>query len=423
MSDKNSQVNYCSNKLFAGKDWLDSQGPFLIPSKVYEEIRKLGRVFKKFYEACDQLYLRSVQGRAPAYIAKWLDLGKPEWIISHARHDSQRGKIPRVIRPDLLLSEDQLTLTELDSVPGGIGLTAALQEKFRVDHPQSDTGQGMLDAWRRIFKDHDVIISREAADYRPEMEWLARHTPPQQVFSAEDYIPGDKPVYRFVECFDLANMPQHEKWLRAAESGLDFTPPFRPHLEEKLWLALLWLQPLEDQWRALLGDAYFRTMRQITPRSWIVCPDELPPHAVLPGLEVNSWQEVKKFSQKRRKLVLKPSGFSPLAWGARGVVVGHDVSLTDWATAIDNALRAFFTTPHILQEFRSASIMQIAYIARDGSSSSMAARIRLCPYYFVQGDETVLAGILVTACPADKKIIHGMRDSILTIAQLATQPK
>lgn len=45
----------------------------------------------------------------------------------------------------------------------------------------------------------------------------------------------------------------------------------------------------------------------------------------------------------------------------------------------------------------------------------MEGRVRLCPYYFVNAkDESVsLGGVLATICPADKKILHGMRDAIL----------
>jgi hypothetical protein len=44
-------------------------------------------------------------------------------------------------------------------------------------------------------------------------------------------------------------------------------------------------------------------------------------------------------------------------------------------------------------------------------------RVRLCPYYFVQGEgdaaRAKLSGVLATIAPADKKIIHGMRDAVL----------
>jgi hypothetical protein len=37
----------------------------------------------------------------------------------------------------------------------------------------------------------------------------------------------------------------------------------------------------------------------------------------------------------------------------------------------------------------------------------------LCPYYFVDGGKTEIGGALATICPADKKLIHGMRDAIM----------
>jgi hypothetical protein len=47
----------------------------------------------------------------------------------------------------------------------------------------------------------------------------------------------------------------------------------------------------------------------------------------------------------------------------------------------------------------------------------MPGRVRLCPYYFVSGDGDAarpkLGGVLATVVPADKKIVHGMRDAIL----------
>jgi hypothetical protein len=48
---------------------------------------------------------------------------------------------------------------------------------------------------------------------------------------------------------------------------------------------------------------------------------------------------------------------------------------------------------------------------------AMPGRVRLCPYYFVVGEGDAarahLAGVLATICPADKKLIHGMKEAIL----------
>jgi hypothetical protein len=48
----------------------------------------------------------------------------------------------------------------------------------------------------------------------------------------------------------------------------------------------------------------------------------------------------------------------------------------------------------------------------------MPVRALIRPYYFLAGTnpaklEAKLSGILATLVPSDKKIIHGMRDSIL----------
>lgn len=58
-----------------------------------------------------------------------------------------------------------------------------------------------------------------------------------------------------------------------------------------------------------------------------------------------------------------------------------------------------------------------------GAVQPLAGRVRLCPYYFVVGDGMPpwpqLGGVLATICPADKKIIHGMKDAILAPAGVA----
>jgi len=38
--------------------------------------------------------------------------------------------IPLIIRPDIILTDNGLSISELDSVPGGFGLLAALSEQY-----------------------------------------------------------------------------------------------------------------------------------------------------------------------------------------------------------------------------------------------------------------------------------------------------
>ena len=146
--------------------------------------------------------------------------------------------------------------------------------------------------------------------------------------SAENYQPqAGRDVYRFFELFDLPNLPGIDALMEAAgRNELTVTPPFKPYLEEKMWFALFWLQPLRDFWRRELGDKYFRTFQRILPYTWILDPTPLPQHAVIPRLEIHDWLDAAKFSQKERDLLLKISGFSPLGWGSRGVALGSDLA-------------------------------------------------------------------------------------------------
>jgi hypothetical protein len=43
----------------------------------------------------------------------------------------------------------------------------------------------------------------------------------------------------------------------------------------------------------------------------------------------------------------------------------------------------------------------------------LRGRVRLCPYYFVSENRTHLGGALATIAPADKKLLHGMKDAIM----------
>lgn len=400
--------------LFAGKEWRVAPEPFLLPAGMAEELEKLGFRLRKFVEACNLLYRLSASGRQPAWVADLLDRGKPPELVELARSKALAGEVPRVLRPDVILTDDGFIVAELDNVPGGIGLTAWLNEVYAAEGFKVLGADGMQQGFAALVAGGDIAVSREAADYRPEMEWMASRCG-ARVVSAED-LPADlsSDVYRFFELFDLPNIPGAMDLLRAVSEGARrMSPPPKPWLEEKLWFALFWLRPLADFWRRELGDRHFAELRKVIPRTWLMDPEPLPVTAVLPGLEVQSWDEVRKFSQKERELVVKISGFSELAWGSRSVRVGQDLSHEDWGRAIDQALGDWPDRPWIMQRFHTSRVVEMDYAEDDFSLGTMKGRVRLCPYYFTRPRETRLAGVLATICPADKKLLHGMTDAIL----------
>jgi hypothetical protein len=143
----------------------------------------------------------------------------------------------------------------------------------------------------------------------------------------------------------------------------------------------------------------------------------MPPHAAIPELNLTDWQQLKTLSQKARELILKVSGFSAHAWGARGVYFGSDLSHADWSAAVDQAIAGFDRSPHVLQRFHHAILNDTQWFDFERNEVvPMKGRARLCPYYFVAGDgdaaRAELGGVLATIVPADKKIIHGMTEAV-----------
>ncbi len=409
--------------LFAEKDWLLSPDAFAIEKKFLADLEQLGHRLFIFQRACNQLYQLSVKGKQPDWVARYLDAGKPAELIEFSRRKEIRDELPRVIRPDLILTDDGYIIAEIDSVPGGIGLTGWLNQTYsQFDREIIGGADGMLDGFQSVLPNGgDIVISQEASTYRPEMEWIIsklnqRPTPNWRVVAAENYDPQDgRAVYRFFELFDLPNIPKIDNLLRAsAEGRVTVSPPIKPFLEEKMWFALFWLKPLQEFWRRELGDKYFLKLQEVIPYSWLLDPTPLPQHAVIPRLEIHDWHEAAKFSQKERDLLLKVSGFSPLGWGSRGVSLGSDLAHSDWEKRIDHALATFASSPTIMQKFHKGRLVDHRYWDPESNElKTMKGRVRLCPYYFVEGDRVKLRGALATIVPADKKFLHGMRDAIM----------
>ncbi|MBT6146161.1 MAG: hypothetical protein HOH74_12060, partial [Gemmatimonadetes bacterium] len=119
-------------------------------------------------------------------------------------------------------------------------------------------------------------------------------------------------------------------------------------------------------------------------------------------------------SKKQRELVIKPSGFDIDAQQSRGVTIGHDVPEDQWQQALQSALDGFDQGASILQKFHKGARLPFRYHDFYADEvKPMHGRVLLRPYYYVIGDEARLAGTQCVACPADKKILHGMTDAVL----------
>lgn len=438
--------------------WRIAPDPVVIDAKTVAFFEELGLHLLRFYTAANRLYNQAVRGSQPGWVRAWLEAGKTEEVINYARMRRFRTDVPLVIRPDVIPTDDGYVITELDSVPGGIGLLAALTEAYASVGARDIVGgvEGMVDgfiaAMRQLEPEKEnpvvaIVVSDESNDYRGEMGWLAeavseRGLPTYTVHPADVlFIEGGlylgkavtgraEPlridiVYRFFELFDLRNIPKIDLILYAIrKEWVKVTPPLKHHLEEKMLFALFHHPALAPFWREQLGLKSVEFLTQVLPPTWVMDPAPLPPHAVIPGLEmrnraVTDWRQLKDGTQRERELVIKPSGFSPDAWGSRGVVIGHDLPQDEWGDAIERALSAFPQTPHILQRFRKGARVSVSYYDFvDDAVKQMHGRARLCPYYFVIEGEPRLTGVLATIAPLNKKAIHGMVDAVMAPASV-----
>jgi len=428
--------------------WRISPEPFYIDKDLYSHLEKLGGHLLKFYRACDRLYRHSLRGTQPGWVCEYLQLGKTERVVDYGRMNRFKNDLPLIIRPDIVLTGDGFVITELDSVPGGFGLVGALSSIYtELAYDLIGGKDGIVRCLRDSLltlvpgaKDPvlAIVVSDESQDYWGEMVWMGRALneaglttfviKPREIIFREDglYVSsGERTVridilYRFFELFDLKNIPKIDLILYAIRKEIVVaTPPLKSHLEEKMLFALLHHPALERFWQQQVGSDTYAFVKNVFPRTWIMDPRPVPPHAVIPGLSINGspvtdFRQLKDCTKKERELVIKPSGFSELAWGGRGVTVGHDESASNWSEAIENALKSFPKTPYILQEFHKGRKVQLRYYDFDRQTvRSMSGRTRLCPYYMVKGDEVKLAGILASVCPLSKKLIHGMVDAIM----------
>src|SRR3990172_3529112 len=441
--------------------WRISPVPFSIGKEELAFIESLGTPFYLFYKAANKLYYESIHNRQPEWVSGYLDQGKPQALVDYARMNRMKGLLPGVIRPDILLTPDGMVSTELDSVPGGMGITGSLGMAYSgiLGEEAAGGGDGMTRGFLNMLRGGShtpdpviaIVVSEESRDYRSEMEWMARAVReaggrafalrPEEVLFTEEGLFFDERdqrhkidvLYRFFELFDLKNIPKTELILYSAKKkGVTVTPPFKPFLEEKLLYAMFHHPRLRRYWVRELGEEVFSILHTIFPVTWIMDPAEMPPYGIIPGLKmgerpVTSWQELAEATQGEREFVVKPSGFSELAWGSRGVVVGHDVSQEGWGDTIHKALNDFHKTPYILQEYHKGRHVEVSYLDDNpanlggtelNSVPVMTGRARLCPYYFVEEEGVRLRGILATVCSLEKKLIHGMEEGVMTVVEI-----
>ena len=140
--------------LFDSKQWRMAVRPFPLSKKFVKELDNFGKVLVKYYQSISQLYRFSTSEREPRWVAEWLNKGKPKELIDLQLDKKFIHQFPRVIRPDILLTEEGWAISELDSVPGGIGLTSWLNKTYQaIGHDVTGSDSDMIENFLKIFPD------------------------------------------------------------------------------------------------------------------------------------------------------------------------------------------------------------------------------------------------------------------------------
>ena len=437
--------------------WRIAPSPFPLSPAAVAELEQMGDDLLAFYMAANRLYGSAARGRAPDWVLDCLDQGKPERVRELGRLRRYRSALPIMIRPDLMALDDGgFVATELDAVPGGFGVLGAISRAYQNLGFEPIGGadgivRGLADALRGAAGADDptvaLVVADESEDYRPEMDWAATalresglrtsqihprelrlHDESLQMRNCDGWEAVDV-VYRFLELHDLPNIPKIDLVIYAMKHRMaKVTAPFKSYLEEKLLFYLFHHPELDAFWRDALGKRTQSRLARLLPPTWLLDPKPIPPTAAVdPPLfagtrRIRNWDDLRGLSQRERRLVLKPSGFSELAWGSRGVTIGHDVNQEVWDAAVGSALASFEKTPYILQHFHQSRRVRVSYYDVEADAvRPMTGRARISPYYMVVNGKARLSGILVTVVPAANKVIHGTSEAVMMPAMLSDE--
>ena len=142
--------------------WRISPEPFWVSEADLKWFEALGPHLLNFYRACNLLYSQSVRGIQPAWVAEYLEIGKPETVIQYGRMNRFKTQLPGVLRPDILPTADGMAITELDSIPGFIGATGCLARLYaQLGYAIIGGSDGMV---KRICRDDSQFSEERGSD-------------------------------------------------------------------------------------------------------------------------------------------------------------------------------------------------------------------------------------------------------------------
>jgi hypothetical protein len=136
-------------------------------------------------------------------------------------------------------------------------------------------------------------------------------------------------------------------WQRSGHAPKSLPPvlPVPDDANSPVWLALLRVGPLRDAWETGLRRAMLKRLLALLPEAWVLDPTPLPPGAVIPRLELASWDEFLSLQSSGRRFTIVSARD-----GANPVILDAERSPETWKSAVTEALEGFRTDPCVLVE-------------------------------------------------------------------------
>lgn len=383
-----------------------SPQPLNLSETEVSQVVQIGADVTAFMASCEQLY------RSEAEIQDILDCGKP----SNLRGVSDPSYL--FVRPDLLITDEGLSICEIETSPFGLALADLLNSAYRSVNFQTLVSPEVLKDFlvKNTADRGRVVYSQNTSAYEGQLSYIA-----EKLLSGDgrkweaspvDQVTGSQSGY-FYRGFYLYESTDNLfiNNFAANTPGDRITPSLTPYMEEKALMALLWDKRWVQHFVSTLGQEAVDRLRVHIPPTWIVGREDFFDDPL--GRGFSSSTELAAIPKPKRKFVFKKSGFGHGSSWAEGVKFLHEESGVQ-SERILKAAQSDTTSLYVIQEFREGSEREMEFEDKSGNFKPMRARIRLTPYFSMVPDSRgQLLAVKATGCE-DTNYIHASTVSINT---------
>lgn len=430
-------------KGLSGVSWLPHVGSFRLPPHLGGELGRLASALFLLYDVVGELY-RAGEGTVVS-------------TLSHKVPD----RIPRlcepgcvdVIRPDIMVAPDgdgglKLVATELESCPGGHGMTHCMQVGYGLPTDMVDRFVEYLagrpyrvlftNEWAEYVFEQGTFVSAlrqrgvdarilfdaalQSIHARVQRDWQPPKAASRNIakrwdtdFSGRlertgfrefvdgcetlpEKLPDGTVVFRF-GYFDNFGEQKLRRMAAWRQRGVTVINPLQFWLESKAFMATVKLPAVRE------------ALRERNPESCDVLDRSLATTHVLRN--DGPWRDQFDGIAKDRSFwVTKFAAHdgNNQSWGARSLKVGSQVDQAAWIESLDDLTGLHH--PVVAQHVINGAPFDVPYVNGDGTIHVLgSARTRLTPFFYRINGEAVHAGSTVTL-RAHTFRIHGATDAV-----------